>query len=234
MLVKASGSASSLKRKGSGPLDERHFDAILSALGLQVWIPDKATEILIVSREGWSKRKIHELLDARSGHFLCYLISCQDPPADEEKTVRLLAGNHPVLQFLETVWFRWPSTEVPLKGDGQIDAKVLRVGYLKYRGYTVGKAGLTPQARRQVLVAVYRDVVPTGFPGWYIAQWGLPQSAARLKKIAESIASFCRNNKKKNNPATRAISDWEADLAWLKSQLYDGRYRFRWPSTEVW
>ena len=166
--------------------------------------------------------------------FLAYLISCEDPLADEE-AARLLAGDHPALQFMEAVGFKWPSTQVPTRAaDRQIDAELLRLGYLKYKGYTVGKAGLTPNIRRQILVAVYNDDVPSGFPDYYIRQWGQPRSATRLKKMAGSIAAFCRNNKKKDNPPAQAISEWEADLAWIKIQFYDGHYRFRWPSAEVW
>ncbi len=225
----------SIATMGSGPLEEHDFDAILQALGLEVYLPDKKTELLIIGRGGWSERTIHELLDAYSQEmFLAYLISCQDPLASEERIVRLLAGDHPALQFLEAVGFEWPSTHVPPRGDGKIDAELLRLGFLKYKGYAVGKAGLTPHRRRQILMAVYEDTVPSSFPDHYIRQWGSPESATRLKKMAESIAAFCRNNKKKDNPPTRAIVDWEADLAWLKSQLCDGSYRFGWPSTDVW
>lgn len=237
------GALDSIATMGSGPLEEHHFDIILSALGLKVYLPGAETELLIIGREGWSERTIHELLDARSGQhlrvysqemFVAYLITCQDPLAGDDATVRLLAGDHPALQFLESVGFEWPSTQVPPRGDGKIDAELLRLGFLKYKGYTVGKPGLTPHIRRQILIAVYEDTVPPGFPDYYIGQWGPPESAMRLRKMAESIAAFCRNNKKKGNPPTQAIEDWEADLAWLKSQLYDGRYRFRWPSTDVW
>src|SRR5215216_3019996 len=121
----------SIATMGSGPLEEHHFDAILGALGLQVYVPGETTEVLIIGREGWSERLIHDLLDVRSGKhlrvysqemFLGYLISCQDPLEEDEETVRLLAGDHPALQLLEAVGFQWPSTQVAPRGVGQVDA----------------------------------------------------------------------------------------------------------------
>jgi hypothetical protein len=166
--------------------------------------------------------------------LLAYLISYRDPLAENEETIQALAGDHPALSFLEGVGFRWPSTLVPSRGSGLFDADLLRVGYLKYKGYAVGKTGLTASARRRTLRSVYFDAIPAVFPPHYVDAWGRPASSKRLQKIAESIAAFCRNSKRKFRPPMHAIEDWEEDLAWLKQEFYDGHYRFRWPDTEIW
>ncbi|MBF0227676.1 MAG: hypothetical protein HQK76_19685 [Desulfobacterales bacterium] len=101
-------------------------------------------------------------------------------------------------------------------------------------GYSVGKNGHIKSERRRILRNVYNNVIPKVFPPRYINEWGRPSSSKRLQKIAESIAAFCRNNKKKIHPPIQAIKDWESDLAWLKLEFYDNRYKFRWPSIDIW
>ncbi len=57
---------------------------------------------------------------------------------------------------------------------------------------------------------------------------------ARLRKTAESIAAFARNAKRKSdNALARAVSAWEADLAYLKKTFDDGRYDFPWPKSTL-
>jgi hypothetical protein len=228
---------------GSEPLEEHQFDDVLRGLEIEVYQPGPYSDVLVIGRNGWSERIIHELLDARAGRqlrvysqemFLAFLISGYDPLDEPEEVARALANSHPGLAFLERVGFQWPTTEVELAGAGAIDADLLRLGFLKYKGYTVGKAGLSAAVRQRVLAEVYDEDLPEGFPPYYVNQWGPPQSARRLKKMADSIAAFCRNNKKKDNAPEHAIADWEADLRWLKSQFYDGQYRFKWPSADVW
>ena len=63
---------------------------------------------------------------------------------------------------------------------------------------------------------------------------GRPRSSVRLKKMAESIATFCRNGKRRARSMELAVVEWEQDLEWLRVTYYVGRFRFEWPSTEVW
>jgi hypothetical protein len=66
----------------------------------------------------------------------------------------------------------------------------------------------------------------------YLNEWGEPKTARRLQKLAESIAAFTRNAKRRNEKNfSKAIQDWEADLAYLKKTYYDNRFSFRWPRT---
>jgi hypothetical protein len=232
-----------LATMGSGPLEEQDFDELLRRLGIQVYLPSEDSEVLVVGREGWSQRSLEQLLRERAGLQLrvysqemlfAYLAARKDPLIEDEDMVRAMAGDHPALRFLEGVGFRWPSTVVPAQGSGLFDADLVRVGYLKYTGYAVGKAGLTTSARRSILRRAYLETVPTVFPPHYVSDWGPPRSSKRLQKIADSIAMFCCNNKRRRRPSELAITQWESDLAWLKQEYYDGRYMFRWPATDVW
>lgn len=46
----------------------------------------------------------------------------------------------------------------------------------------------------------------------YMREWGGPSSGERLLKTANSIAAFCRDEKRKSRPSEEAVSDWEDDL----------------------
>lgn len=56
----------------------------------------------------------------------------------------------------------------------------------------------------------------------------------RLKKMAESIAAFARNAKRKRTSVLDdAVVDWEADLRFLFETYYVGKFRFEWPSISL-
>ena len=64
----------------------------------------------------------------------------------------------------------------------------------------------------------------------YVAEWGAPESSMRLRKMAESIAAFARNLKRREKPEfEKAVSDWESDLRFLHRELYFGKFGFGWP-----
>lgn len=105
---------------------------------------------------------------------------------------------------------------------------------LRFLGYHVGHQGVEPEARKQLLSRVFRGDLPPFHSPRYMAEWGKPQSALRLRKIAESIAAFARNNKRRHDPSLdQAIADWEADLEFLYDEFYAGYFHFdfHWPST---
>jgi len=62
-------------------------------------------------------------------------------------------------------------------------------------------------------------------------EWGDPGSPARLKKMADSIASFARSKKRHDEVRfAQAIRDWESDLGHLHRTYYVGRFGFGWPT----
>lgn len=65
-------------------------------------------------------------------------------------------------------------------------------------------------------------------------QWGQPESADRLRKMAEAIAAFARNLKRREDDRMQqAIDSWEGDLDYLFETYYVGHFRFAWPITRV-
>ena len=101
-------------------------------------------------------------------------------------------------------------------------------------GYRVGGSGEIGSVRRRILDCVFFKKLPNVESKEYMNQWGAPETATRLKKMAEAIAAFARNAKnKKSGNYSSAISDWEADLEHLRKQYYAGRFHFDWPRTSI-
>lgn len=129
-------------------------------------------------------------------------------------------------------YFKWPSTEA-LGGDGTLRGKDWPdEGLLKFMRYTVGRThGEAPQIRQQLLSETFRGHLPPVVSLEYMREWGTPSSASRLRKIAECIASFARNAKRRRNASLGdAIRDWERDLAFLHDKYYVDHFGFAWPS----
>ena len=74
-------------------------------------------------------------------------------------------------------------------------------------------------------------IVEESFPD----QYGSPRSARRLQKMANVIATICRNRKRRHDAINydQAIAEWESDLGYLRTEHYErGQLRFQSPSFE--
>lgn len=129
--------------------------------------------------------------------------------------------------------FEWPTTTVN-PGFQPMSSDVFRnrEGLLSQYGYKVGEEGLSQYERLAILDSIFLNPI-TGIDNpVYLSEWGEPQSSARLKKLANSIAAFTRNSRRRNDKDfSQAIQDWEDDLNYLKRRYYDQRFSFRWPRT---
>jgi hypothetical protein len=128
-------------------------------------------------------------------------------------------------------YFDWPTTDAK-RGDGRF-AGIYSVteGVLGYLGYTVGERSTLTQSQRQaILNRVFQMHLPPIESPFYMKEWASPRSAARLKKMANSIASFARQAKRRQNADMReAVTSWEADLRTLHDEYYVGKFGFGWP-----
>jgi len=151
-------------------------------------------------------------------------------------------SQHPALKNIdnclkrtkETEYFPWPKTDI--KPSQKSLSKIDRDdGLLAHLGYRVGHNAERRSLRYGILDSAFRlSPIPNTFDFDYREEWGSAESGKRLRKLAETIAAFARNAKRKNNPALlKAIGDWESDLSWLKQTYYDGRFdrQFNWPDT---
>ncbi len=168
--------------------------------------------------------------------FLAQLISLRDPYEDKEILKRFAKG-HPALEYLIDGGFVWPETTIiPGDGLGELDNqdKWPDMGLLKYMGYQVGYNGKDKISRTEILTNVFHSShLPKVQSRAYMEEWGDAASSQRLHKIANSIASFAKNAKKRSKPPELAIEEWEEDLEWLKNNFYHGHFSFHWPSTSV-
>ena len=135
--------------------------------------------------------------------------------------------------FASDGYFRWPHTDIyPGKGLFNPTEELLQIGVLAAMGYHVGKKGLNVSARHSILQTAYTNSVPFVEMD-NMKEWNAPKTPWRLKKIADCLATFAQNAKRRVNSDSywQSIEDWEDDLAWLKRNFYDGVYdsKFVWP-----
>lgn len=131
--------------------------------------------------------------------------------------------------------FRWPSTDAA-GGTGNLQTDDwLREGVFALMGYKVGNtAGEIARFRQGILSEIFSGPIPPFFPQQHLAEWGTPGSILRLKKMAEAIAAFTRNGKRRrDSKMSAAVKDWEADLEFLYQRYYIGKFTFAWPTTEI-
>lgn len=127
--------------------------------------------------------------------------------------------------------FRWPTTAAP-SGPGALETSMgPQRGVLAAIGYHVGRTGLATDIRRRLLDFVFSDELPPVDSEAYMRTWGAPGSAARLQKLAESLAAFARNAKRRDTDALlAAIRHWQDDLRYLHDRYYRDHFRFAWPA----
>lgn len=131
--------------------------------------------------------------------------------------------------------FDWPSTEAE-RGDGSMLFENWHSeGMLAFLGYRVGTTqGVGDQMRRQILNVAFASVLPPVNDRQYLREWAGPSSAPRLRRLANEIARFARNAKRKRSANMEsAIADWEDDLHYLYGQFYVGKFGFGWPTTTL-
>ncbi|MBI5945579.1 MAG: hypothetical protein HY864_14555 [Chloroflexi bacterium] len=151
---------------------------------------------------------------------------------DNEKNRNIENENHP---SNHEGFFMWPSTHAPASKHGfNGDVFFYRRGLLSYVGYRVGQQGISKNTRLQILDCVFHKNLPRVDSPEYMEEWGDPKTAARLKKLAETLAALIRNAKRRanSNNLSEAISDWEADLKYLYSKYYIDWFDFVWPPNE--
>lgn len=130
---------------------------------------------------------------------------------------------------------KWPRTDTPLGLEDFFPEGWQSSGLLSILGYSVGIKGKSELIRREILSSIVKqDVIPKHLREDYRRKWGDPNSLTRLLKLARTIAALCRNAKASPNNYSKAILDWESDLAFLKnSYFYDflNLNKEEWPST---
>lgn len=238
---------------GDGPFGRKKLKAYLreqfgvdvGAVGGEMGDP----ELLILGRHNHQKGVVESFLQDRQGTpllicsqemLLSWMYTGFDPNRHPDHLDVFIDG-HPALERVrEILSDQWPESgeDFPYVSSGSggmsFNAEVEK-GPLRRSGYRVGKGGEMTEERRTTLKEVFtidHGEFPGAYPIGYLDDWGQPESGMRLKKMADSIASFCRTHKRQSNPSQQAINDWEADLKWLKKTFYHPlNFGFNWPTT---
>lgn len=127
-------------------------------------------------------------------------------------------------------YFAWPSTDAPASRFGLSgDHFHYQEGLLKFVGYQTGEAARSESIRRDILDYVFHNELPRVKSPAYMAEWGAPKTPDRLRKIANCLATFTRNAKRRvSADCGEAISQWQGDLNYLYTTYYIGRFNFAW------
>lgn len=132
---------------------------------------------------------------------------------------------------------RWPRTDVPLGIQQFFPEGWQFSGLLRISGYVVGQSGTTASVRRAILSGIVeRDDQVSTLNATHRERWGSARTLDRLLKLARVLAVLCRNAKGSPRNYKKAITEWEADLAYLKDKYFyaylnlDGK---PWPSTDL-
>lgn len=132
-------------------------------------------------------------------------------------------------------FFEWPSTEAS-PGSNKIELGHLpQEGIFSYLGYRVGNTqGISSDLRRLILRQMFERHLPPVFEPTYLMEWGSPRSSQRLRKMAETLAAFTRNARRRDEDTLiDAIRSWETDLRHLYDRYYIGHFHFAWPPTTI-
>lgn len=138
------------------------------------------------------------------------------------------------LQAAEDPPFRWPSTAVVSDSRKALNGNFFDYedGLLKFMGYAVGQSGCHRRGRQEILDYIFHGTLPRVQSTDYMQQWGANGSSVRLQKLANCIATFTRNAKRRRNASMElAIAEWEEDLAYLKDKYYRPADGYSWPDT---
>jgi hypothetical protein len=127
-------------------------------------------------------------------------------------------------------WPEWTLLDSAVAGGQADEVNWPKLGVLGMLGYQVGEKGKSRAVRRGILARAYEGDLPPLLPASQLWEWGDPSTAKRLRKLAESIASFARNAKANDaKKFARAIRDWDEDLGYLRQTYHRGEFRFMWP-----
>jgi len=104
-------------------------------------------------------------------------------------------------------------------------------GILKRFGYQVGARGPMRRERQNILNRVFAYAGALEIEGVDWAEWGAGESPGLLQTMSNTLYALKVNLEKKKDRGKNqaAITDYDCDLAFLKSTIYDGRFDFPWP-----
>jgi hypothetical protein len=237
-----------VKLLGVGPFNQPDLKAFLRKCRTPLWKRNTPVHALVLGREDWKPEDIDKIVEEAEGAvlliysqelILSVLAGFPDPFRTWPLTERLwdlyaFRQGHPGLLYVSNGWDGWirgVGSSAPITwSDGSSDFGQVEQSPLSVLGYRVGVSGLDEESRRQILRAAFDGPLPFVESAVYMEAWGATNTAKRLKRIADHLASTIDTHRNRANHQT-AVSDWQADLVWLKETFYRGVHKFYWPQS---
>jgi hypothetical protein len=234
---------------GDGPFVGEDLSHFLFFHGITIEEESDEANIVVLGRTGWAPEKIDDLIDSRCGRRLriysqemfLSVLAGQPDPFETTNGYRVFEfeafrADHPGLQYVSDGWGGWVHGNVAdgWASGGGSGVKLAQADEspLKLMGYQVGSRGVVQESRREILQEALQGDLPFVSSAGYMEEWGASNSARRLRRIAEQLASYIRKTASRRNADSyrEAIEDWQSDLAWLREKHYRGRFAFDWPN----
>lgn len=232
---------------GHGPWKDEIFRGNLEELGYKFFtLPDNDLSHLIVGRTDWNKSDLLAQINERQGFtlrvysqemFFFKIVTGRDPFDEEDNELLMaFAQDHPALQYLMSLPDPWPEfTNSNTEEFFEVEASTFGVSNspLHFLGYHVGSSSkLTTTERRKILAFCFQaKTLEFSYDSdqGYQAEWGRPNTAQRLYRMAIHIRTMAALAGRNNNK-TQAREEWLSDLKWLKEKFYSYQSTFSWPS----
>ena len=230
---------------GSGPYEEDEFFDAAEEAGLNVEdIFDSKYESLVLGSSDRSDERLGKALSNRApcrmriytqALFLEVLRGRPDPYGEGPNEVRGAISDRSLLRFLDDVAPGWAAGEIETVARDEQPPETPEIGVLGLMEYRVGARGKGARSRRVILRQVFEQPLPTHvrveLSAEYLSEWGEPQSAKRLRKLANTLSTFIRSNQhpgRKQN--AEAVYHWTSDLEFLREEYYEPfASEFGWP-----
>ena len=230
---------------GSGPWNESELDDFLNGLGLETdYAIQEDVSIIVVGHEVEDINVIHEYIFNASVDvsiypqelFLSYLFTGVDPlPLLSYEQIDAWLDFHPVLRELRDTSedFPWPSDKGVGLDEETVIVLKLKNSPLSLMGYRTGRNGRDADERHAILANAYQGEIPKVIDDEintadYMRQWGRPNTARRLWRIAKHLSAQITIHQK-NDAFQFAVDDWRNDLQWLSDNFGGGGGNFTWP-----
>lgn len=135
----------------------------------------------------------------------------------------------------------WPYEKVPesieITVSPYTDFQMHSTSALKVFGYTVGVTAGWPERKRHKFLADFMEIeLPQKIISLYGNHYGQPNSAERLRSVANLLAHLIISRRRQNEANfQQAIDDWISDLEFLHSEYYSEimEDEFNWPDLDV-
>jgi len=235
-----------VKLLGKVPFDLADMKSFLKREGVALWKRGKPMNALVLGREGWTESELDEIVDEAEGAvlqiysqemFVSVLAGHPDPFCTWPLRERLwdmyaFRSGHPALEYVSNGWAGWikgVGATAPLSWtEHHSDFNQVEKSPLAILDYKVGESGYDEFTRQGILRSAFEGALPFVESAAYMETWGQPETAERLKRIAQHLANSIEKHRNRVNHHT-AVSDWTDDLKWLRETFYRGVYRFNWP-----